>query len=326
MTGAVKPALTPGAVHACSDDACRRPCQGQGMSAQTEVDAYAKEMAALQADWGGLTPEQRLAKMQSIVGNQAKVAGFPQPQVVRGEDLGKGRNGELRFRDWQVAINPALLDAKVFDARQAAALGGTLFHEVRHAEQWFLMARRQAAEGLESRAIREQLNLPPRIADAASRVPLNGADTRLACADALHTSVYGRSSAHRGTTLKDLAELSVTVQSDAVANNQALAALAKARLGATADKTAFEALKARVPSADAVELQNSFLKAQYSAERLSLAQEACTAAYAKAKASYEAHQATYAAYRSLPEEADAWDAGGRASSAISAALAEPPSP
>jgi hypothetical protein len=38
---------------------------------------------------------------------------------------------------------------------------------------------------------------------------------------------------------------------------------------------------------------------------------------------YTAFEPTYTAYRALPEEADAWDAGSRAAAAVNAALSTP---
>lgn len=74
-------------------------------------------------------------------------------------------------------------------------LGDTLYHETRHAEQWFLMARRDADAGLTAPQIQSQLGVPPRVAQAAVANPIPATDARRSCADAMYNSVYGTNAA-----------------------------------------------------------------------------------------------------------------------------------
>jgi hypothetical protein len=267
------------------------------MSAQPQINAFGGKMATLQKDWGTLTPAARTARLQSLVDTEATSNNFPAPRITTPSDLGPGRNGELRFSGWQVAINPALMNSSTLSKDQAEQLGDTLYHETRHAEQWFLMARRDAASGLTPSQIQSQLAVPPRVAQAAVANPIAATDARRACADAMYNSVYGTNAAARNATLGDLRTKGVSLASA----NQALAQASAARntLAATPGTTA-QAL------ANADNLVNS--------------------SYATATAQYNSFQTTYAAYRALPEEADAWDAGTRAAAAVKAAFAQPPAP
>ena len=268
------------------------PCQGQGMSAQPAINAFGNDMATLQKDWGTLTPAARTARLQSLVDAQATGNNFPAPRITTPSDLGAGRNGELRFRRWQVAINPGLMNASTLSRQQAEELGDTIYHETRHAEQWFLMARRDAAAGLTASQIESRLSVPPLVAQAAVADPLAAAGSRRGCADAMYNSVYGTDAAARNATLTDLGTKSASLASA----NQALAQATAARdtLAATPGTTA-QAL------AGANNLVNS--------------------TYATAMAQYHSFQTTYAAYRALPEEADAWNAGTRAAAAVKSAFA-----
>ena len=331
MTGsAASRVAKPGAVQACVNTTCLRPCQGQGMSAQTQVDAYAKGVATLQADWGRLrTPAQRKERLQSLVDKQAAAAGFPPPEVTTPTDLGTGRNGELRFSDWQVAVNPSLTSASVLSPAQATALGDTLYHETRHAEQWYLMARRQAAEQHDAKEIQTQLKVPRFITSQAVATPLAKADARRACADAMYNSVYGASATGRNTTLTNLGPHSEAARGASVAYKQALADRDRAQKQMAADQKSMALLKSRMPPASAEELEAASARFQLASQKLLAAQAASAAAYDKAKATYDTYQITYAAYRALPEEADAWNAGSRAATAVNSALsahAEPRMP
>lgn len=179
------------------------PCQGQGMSAPSQIDSFSQGMALLQKQWPKLTANARVAQLQALVDAQAASNGFPAPMVVTPTGL-EHRNGELRFTDWSIAINPALVWSDKLTPTQAASLGDTVFHETRHAEQWNVIARRQAATGLTAEQIRGQLGVTKAVAKDAAAHPLATSDPRRACADALHTSVYGANSAARGSTLSNL--------------------------------------------------------------------------------------------------------------------------
>lgn len=268
------------------------PCQGQGMSAQPTINAFGNDMATLQKDWGTLTPAARTARLQSLVDAQARSNNFPAPRITTPSDLGPGRNGELRFSGWQVAINPVLMNASTLSRQQAEQLGDTLYHETRHAEQWFLMARRDADEGLTAPQIQSQLRVPPRVAQAAAVNPIPATDARRGCADAMYNSVYGTNAAARNSTLGDLGAKSAAL----ALTNQALAQATAARntLAATLGTTA---------------------------QALASANNLVNTTYATAMAQYNSFETTYAAYRALPEEADAWNAGTRAAAAVKSAFA-----
>src|SRR6266850_69317 len=137
------PAGAGGAVQSCPKVPTPRPCHGLGMSAPAAIESFADDIAGLQREWPQLPPADRIARLQTIVDTRAGAAGFPPPYVTAPSGLGQ-RNGELRFRYWEVAINAILLESNSLSPKQAAALGDTLYHETRHAEQWSLMAKRQA--------------------------------------------------------------------------------------------------------------------------------------------------------------------------------------
>lgn len=291
------------------------PCQGQGMSAQSQIDSFSQGMARLQKQWPKLTANARVAQLQALVDAQAASNGFPAPMVATPTGLGH-RNGELRFTDWSIAINPALVQSNNLTPKQAASLGDTVFHETRHAEQWNLIARRQAATGLTAEQIRGQLGVTKAVAKEAAAHPLATSDPRRACADALHTSVYGANSAARGTTLTNL-----ETESSAYAAANAQLTQAKAEQDhwqsqLDSAKNAYIDRKGMLPGPTRSELDQLAARVQQANTGFNTAQAKTEGLRTTVNSIYRSYQQTYADYRALPEEADAWNSGERAASAI----------
>src|SRR6185369_50923 len=177
MTIAIRnPGGAGGSAQPCPKSAPPMPCQGIGMSSPAEIDAFADDMAKLQEEWPSLKGPERLARLQGMVDARASSAGFPPPAVVAPAGLGN-YNGVLRFSRWEIAINPSLVQTARLSAEQAAELGDTLYHETRHAEQWSLIAKRQAGDGLTADQIRNQLRVPENVATDAVEQPLVRSDT-----------------------------------------------------------------------------------------------------------------------------------------------------
>src|SRR5689334_23017919 len=103
MTIAVTyPGGSGGPVQPCPKSAPPRPCQGIGMSAPPEIDAFADDMAKLQQEWPYLKGADRLGRLQAMVDARAASAGFPAPAVIAPTGLGN-YNGVLRFSRWEIA-------------------------------------------------------------------------------------------------------------------------------------------------------------------------------------------------------------------------------
>src|SRR5262249_9735236 len=125
----------------------------------------------LQQEWPSLKAPDRRARLQAMVDARAASAGFPAPAVIPPEGL-TGYSGILRFTVWEIEINPALVQSERLSAEEAAELGDTLYHETRHAEQWSLIAKRQAGQGLAAEQIRKELHIPAKVATQAASQPL----------------------------------------------------------------------------------------------------------------------------------------------------------
>jgi len=285
------------------------------MSAPTEIESFADDMAGLQRQWPELSPADRMARLQTMVDARSGAAGFPPPAVKAPWGLGE-RSGELRFTYWEVAINAALLQSNSLSPKQTAQLGDTLYHETRHAEQWSLIAKRQAAEGHAAEQIRNELGVPGRIARDAAKHPLPASDSRRPCADTLYKSVYGEDGATRNRTLNNLGKHSNDCR---VANDAYEAAWTeekRLKSQLALERKEYLACKARNPPPSGAELDARGKQCNQTLAKLNTAQSRSEECRKASEAAHSTYSRTYNDYRSLPEEADAWDSGSRASSAI----------
>src|ERR1041385_4009541 len=91
-----------GPAQPCAKPAAPKPGQGIGMSAPTEVDAFADDMARLQEEWPLLTGADRLLRLQAMVDARAASAGFPAPDVTAPKGLGR-QNGTLNLQGGEIA-------------------------------------------------------------------------------------------------------------------------------------------------------------------------------------------------------------------------------
>jgi hypothetical protein len=291
------------------------------MSAPAEVNAFADDMTTLQQEWPYLKGTDRLARLQAMVDARAASACFPAPGVIAPEGLGS-HNGELRFNQWRIAINRSLVTSERLSPEQTAQLGETLYHETRHAEQWSLIAKRQAGEGLAPDQIRNALYVPEKVATDAARQPLSPSDSRRPCADALHKSIYGADRVARNTTIANLEHHG---QAYVLANDEyERAAAEEQRLMSQflREEQSYSACKERKPPATKRELDTIAKQRNETAVKLKTAQLRSAECQRTADAARQTYSKTYTDYRTLPEEADAWDSGGRTSRAIMARLSE----
>lgn len=281
-----------GSVKVCTLKTANRPCGGQGMNTPSAIDSFATQMVELKGRWSKLTPAERKKALQRIVDDSATSAGFLSPSVKIDDSLAAGRNGELSFDTWEIAINKTLVDKNTMSDEEFEKMANTIYHETRHAEQWWLIMRRDAAEGLTAEQIiaKRGVKSPIIVGEAVSK-PLRIFDARRACADAMYQSVYGADATARNETIEGLSTHRQALN-DAIAKNSASQAAYK-RL----EKDGHATAAAKQAALD--QWQNDFN------------------AYTAAK---KASDDNYAAYRALPEEADAWESGDSAGDAVRSKL------
>ena len=245
------------------------PPDRTGIGASRSVYPFIDAAKKIEADWVALKNATARAKALGAAANvQLKAAGVPEVKVR----VKKMSNlGELDFATWTLDIGKDAFAKAAASRSEIGDAAETVYHEARHAEQWFRMARLQAGKGWNAWKIATKLGIPLKIAKAAVANPLAaGAGTEATEAGAWFESVYGTGRKHREKTLKSLPKIRKKLKA-------ARAALAKLDKNPKATEKQKEAARKKVED---------------------LEKEAATA---------------YDAYRALPEEADAWDVGGEAS-------------
>ena len=216
----------------------KAPGEGQkfGEAAQTEVIDR----------WHELTPQQRAAELVRLVNVHLAAAGVPAvtPNLT---DTG-AFVGRFDFPTWQMNIDPEALSIAQPNRAEAADVVDTIYHEARHAEQWFRIAqlralqRRRGQGAAEDKrlaeAIANELGIDRRIAGLAVTTPPRFAlgSMEALIAQGWFDSVYGSGFDHRVQVVAEL-ELSFTALEQAerrfaanpTAQNEAALERARAR-------------------------------------------------------------------------------------------------
>ncbi len=131
---------------------------------------YSIEADKIAQLWNTLTPEESESKLIGLANKVLAHAGVP---TVKREDF-KGR-GEASFNpvDWRISINPKYLASTEEQLKEKGftvqnLLSG-IYHEARHAEQYFIAARHLAAQGHSFNFISKELDIPAGYAREARR-------------------------------------------------------------------------------------------------------------------------------------------------------------
>jgi hypothetical protein len=179
------------------------------MATPASRKAFSDGFKKLQADWPKLSADERQVKLRGLVNGALAPSGVPAVGIrplVSASDA-----GNLDFSSWRLNLGDANLKSASLPDAAAKPFADTVYHETRHAEQWYLMARKQAGEGKTADQISSELGIPKSVADSAAKDPLKKDDPRKACADALHDSVYGKNSAHRTAVLNEVRRQKIEV-------------------------------------------------------------------------------------------------------------------
>lgn len=116
--------------------------------------------------------------------------------------------GSFGIAAWTMQLNERLLGLGGLDQAGAQGLAETVFHEGRHVQQWFWMARLRAGQGRSAATITTEMGIPARIAHAARNSPIRPGTVEGVIASGWWESVYGAASPWREATLASITEAS----------------------------------------------------------------------------------------------------------------------
>ena len=134
----------------------------QGLATEAQLDAYTSDVKGKHAELAKETPAQRATELLALI--NARLAAVGVPPCTLGKESG-GDASQFHAGDWTIDMSAR----ELADPDGAAA---TIYHEARHAEQAFRIARMLAGRGKNAAQIAAELGLEKtEIADAAVKVP-----------------------------------------------------------------------------------------------------------------------------------------------------------
>jgi len=149
--------------------------------------------------------QQRAQKLYDFTSLVLDICKVPRPTLQLEANLG-GASGAFDFANWRLKINPnGFGQVAIPDKDAFLTLVTLIYHEARHCEQWFQMARYSAVgHQMTADKLASALFIPQNIASIAltSKMGLN--DPMLAMTKEWYESVYGSKSGFRDINLRGL--------------------------------------------------------------------------------------------------------------------------
>jgi len=153
------------------------------------------------------TAQARADALVEAVNRRLTAAGVSTVTAVLYDGDSPAEEGSFDFPTWTMQLNRLLLNQSGLTKEDAASLANTVYHEARHTEQWFWMARYLAGQGYSAAGIAHNLGIPAQIArDAKAAPPIRPGTTDAVIASGWYESVYGSGAAHREDVLTRLTE------------------------------------------------------------------------------------------------------------------------
>ncbi|HEX9260284.1 MAG TPA: hypothetical protein VF855_12150 [Acidimicrobiales bacterium] len=121
-------------------------------------------------------------------------------------NAGAGDSGQFDFRSWTMELDATAFDPARYEGGNEATraeLLDTIYHEARHSEQWFRIARERIGLGQPAADAATTMGIPQWVADLAAQNPILQCDTSQYEAEQWYQSIYGEGADHRHEVLND---------------------------------------------------------------------------------------------------------------------------
>lgn len=174
-----------------------------GLATDESVSEYVDDTYGVV--YSSMSADARAEALIHAANEQLVSAGVPALKLPPDWEATGDTWATFRFRKWTLNLNKANFDPTHYDTLtpdEQNDVAGTVYHEARHAEQWFRMARERAGLGATQEDL-ERLGHPADIAAAAKADPIMQCDRSQYGSEEWYESVYGAGATHRDTTLTD---------------------------------------------------------------------------------------------------------------------------
>jgi hypothetical protein len=308
-----------------------------GIGTKVALDRFVAAAKKIKTDWDKLkTGKDRATALGEAAVTELKAAGVPATKI-RVKNMTDA--GQFDFESWTLDLGKkgfekeTMTDAEIIDAAD------TVFHEARHAEQWFRMAQLMASKGKSAAKIRAKMSIPLKIAKAAVDSPLESGSPQKAGAESWYESVYGAKSPHREKTLGNLDKFGKRLKVAKKAFGKVQKDYEKVMKRVNKVKKDLETAKDNLISAEvdyviapegSDKVEKRKLKAAEKRVKLAKALASNAEKYGKnvekrlkkadelVKKARAKYNKTFKDYKNLPEESDAWKIGTKVTKAMEA--------
>jgi len=172
------------------------PVRAAGTSLTTAglVTQYCQAVKAqVHVPWTTLNANTRATRMHAAVAALFPTMMVPAPGLNLVADLG-GDAGQFDFRTWRLSVaSGPFSGAAQPDRATFIDMAKTIYHEARHCEQWYHMARYAASGGIEADDIATSLGIPLVVAIQAVTRRMDARDGMFRLTKSWFESVYSRS-------------------------------------------------------------------------------------------------------------------------------------
>jgi len=132
-------------------------------------------------------------KIENAINTQLSAAQVLECNVVR-SPLARGVGGQFNHQEWLIDLNERTLCSPLINSAEASALAETVFHEAKHGEQFFKIARLLAGQGESAEAINARTGINLRAATEAMASPITSGTPEAERPQAFFDSIFD---AHR---------------------------------------------------------------------------------------------------------------------------------
>jgi peptidoglycan hydrolase-like protein with peptidoglycan-binding domain len=161
----------------------------EGLRSDDSVREYVEETYG--TAHSSMDPDEQLAALAAASNAQLAEVGVPYVPIDFGD--AHGNWAEFDWSTWSVAVDRTMY-VNAQEAGNAAENMDTIYHESRHAEQWWTIARLMAGlYEMDGAAINAQTSLKQDIADAAVQDPILQSNAQTDAALAWYNQTYGGS-------------------------------------------------------------------------------------------------------------------------------------
>lgn len=145
-----------------------------GLAAEKLVQDYVKALGKAKAAWATSSPQERLRALLDPANTLLGPIGVPRVVGVidpLGNMAGSANHANFGRGTWTMWFNPDILDANITDP-EFWRRAGIVYHEARHAEQTYRVARKLARDGNPADKIATMIGIPASVASKVSGSPL----------------------------------------------------------------------------------------------------------------------------------------------------------